>query len=109
MVETVNRVRRAGATGPITIRADKGFWSRKTVKKLEGMGVEWFIAIPRYPNVKQAIEDINDSDWVDIGYTPDGVAQVAETMIVFKIDKTEHTVRLIIRRTRLTDPEQQPL
>ena len=46
MVETVNRVRRAGATGPITIRADKGFWSHKTVRKLEGMGVEWFIAIP---------------------------------------------------------------
>ena len=34
---------------------------------------------------------------------------MAETMIVIKIDKTEHTVRLIIRRTRLTDPEQQPL
>ncbi|MCQ3804580.1 MAG: transposase [Acidimicrobiia bacterium] len=64
------------------------------MKKLEGMGVEWFIAIPRYPNVKQAIEDINDSEWVEIGYTPDGVAQVAETTIVTKIDKTEHTVRL---------------
>ncbi len=109
MVETVNRVRRAGATGPITIRADKGFWSRKTVRKLEGMGVEWFIAIPRYPNVKQAIGHLDDTDWVDIGYTPDGEAQVAETMIVTKIDKTEHTVRLIIRRTRLADAEQQPL
>ncbi|MCY4650320.1 MAG: transposase, partial [bacterium] len=82
---------------------------RKTVKKLEGMGVEWFVAIPRYCNVKQAIEDINESEWVDIGYTTDGVAQVAETMIVTKIDKIEHTVRLIIRRTRLADPEQQPL
>ncbi len=109
MVETVNRVRRAGATGPITIRADKGFWSRKTVKKLEEMGVEWFIAIPRYPNVKQAIGHLDDTDWVDIGYTPDGEAQVAETTIVIKIDKTEHTVRLIIRRTRLADAEQQPL
>ncbi|MCQ3804570.1 MAG: transposase [Acidimicrobiia bacterium] len=109
MVETVNRVRRAGATGPITIRADKGFWSHKTVRKLEDMGVEWFIAIPMYSNVKQAIGHLDDTDWVDIGYTPDGVAQVAETTIVTKIDKTEHTVRLIIRRTRLADPEQQPL
>ncbi len=73
------------------------------------MGVEWFIAIPRYPNVKQAIGHLDDTDWVDIGYTTDGMAQVAATTIVIKIDKTEHTLRLIIRRTRLTDRKQQRL
>ena len=37
------------------------------------------------------------------------MAQVAATTIVIKIDKTEHTLGLIIRRTRLTDRKQQRL
>ena len=109
MVETVNRVRRAGATGLVTVRADKGFWSRKTVQKLQAMGAEWFIAVPRYPNVVRAIETIDHNDWVDIGYTPHGQAQVAETTITTKINKTKHTWRLVVRRTRLADHKQQPL
>ena len=109
VTETVNRARRAGATGPIIVRADKGFWSRETVGKLQQLGVEWFIAIPRYSNVKQAIENIDDTDWVDIGYTTDGAAQVADTTVTTMIDRTEHTLRLIIRRTRLTDRKQQQL
>ena len=109
VTETVNRARRAGATGPITVRADKGFWSRETVQKPERMGVEWFIAIPRYPDVKQAIENIDDTDWVDIGYTTDGVAQVADTTATTVINKKARTLRLIIRRTRLTDRKQQQL
>ncbi len=109
MVETVNRVRRAGATGTITVRADKGFWSGKTVQKLESMGAEWFIGVRRYPNVKRAIENIDKDDWVDIGYTPDGQAQVAETTITTKIDKEEHTLRVVVRRTRLTDRQHPPV
>ena len=103
VVETVNRVRRAGATGPITVRADKGFWSGKTVQKLQAMGAKWFIGVRRYPNVKRAIETMDPQDWVDIGYTEDGQAQVAETTITTKIDKEEHTFRLVVRRTRLID------
>ncbi len=109
IVETVNRVRRAGATGTITVRADKGFWSGKTVQKLESMGAEWFIGVRRYPNVKRAIENIDNDDWVDIGYTPDGQAQVAETTITTKIDKEEHTLRVVVRRTRLTDRQHPQL
>ena len=32
--ETIARVRRAGATGPITLRADSGFWSNKIITAL---------------------------------------------------------------------------
>ena len=109
VTETVNLVRRAGATGPVTIRADKGFWSHKTVQKLEQMRVGWFIAIPRYPNIKRAIENLADTDWVDIGYTEDGKAQVAESTILAEIGDQTRPLRLIIRRTRLTDPKQKQL
>ncbi len=31
VTETVNRVKRAGATGPVTVRADSGFWSYRLI------------------------------------------------------------------------------
>ena len=40
IVEAVNRTRRAGATGAVTVRADSEFWSYRLVEKLDDMGVE---------------------------------------------------------------------
>ena len=54
MVETVNRVRRAGASGPVTVRADSGFWSYRLIADLDRLGVEWSITIPQYEQVKGA-------------------------------------------------------
>ena len=33
--ELVQRLRRLGATGPLLVRADSGFWSNKTTAALE--------------------------------------------------------------------------
>ena len=40
VVEAVNRVRRAGAAGPLTVRADSGFWSYRLIADLDRLRVE---------------------------------------------------------------------
>jgi len=108
--ETIGRVRRAGASGHITIRADSGFWSYEMFKTLEGLGVNWSITTPLYNNVRQAISAIGEDTWTPIDYPKDGVAQVAETTIwaTHRTRRTERLkLRLIVRRTRLTGPQHR--
>jgi hypothetical protein len=108
--ETIGRVRRAGASGDITVRADSGFWSYEMFKTLEGLGVGWSITTPQYNNVRQAITGIDKDAWTSINYPQDGVAQVAETTIwaTHRTRRRERMkLRLIVRRTRLTGPQRQ--
>jgi hypothetical protein len=100
--ELVARVRRAGAVGEIVLRVDSGFWSKDTIATLARLDVRYTMAI-RTGNsaVATAIRAIDEGAWVDIDYTPDGQAQVAET--------TYKGRRLMVRRTRLTDRAQRRL
>ncbi len=91
--ETIGRVRRAGATGPIVLRADAGFWSRKVIAACVDHGVAFSITVTRQKVITDAIDAIDEGDWVDIDYTDSGRAQVAET--------TWAGHRLIVRRTEL--------
>jgi len=43
--ELVQRVRRLGASGPLLVRADSGFWSKKTIAALEQHGVRYSIGV----------------------------------------------------------------
>ena len=97
--ELVARLRRAGASGALTLRADSGFFSWKTVDTLKAKNVAFSITVPKNPAVAGAIDRIDEKDWTPIGYTEDGEAHVGET-----IYKKE---RLIIRRTRLTGNQAQ--
>jgi hypothetical protein len=100
--ELVARVRRAGAAGEIVLRLDAGFWSNETIKTLRRLGVRYTMAVRTSTKaVAGAIAAIPEDAWADIDYTPDGEAQVAET--------TYKDRRLIVRRTRLTDPAQARL
>ena len=99
--ELIPRVRRAGATGPLVLRADSGFWSAKTIATLGRLNVRYSITITQNHNVKAAIAAIPDDTWVDIDYPAGGAAQVAET--------TYKHYRLVVRRTRLTDTAQVAL
>jgi hypothetical protein len=100
--ELVARVRRAGATGEIVMRFDSGFWSNDTIASLGRLDVRHTMAV-RTSNKGQAkaIAAISEDAWVDIDYTPDGQAQVAEC--------TYNGRRLVVRRTRLTDRRQAEL
>jgi hypothetical protein len=93
--ELIARVRRAGASGPIVIRFDSGFWSAETIKTLARHHVSYTMAVrTNTPKVAAAIAEIPEEAWAEIAYTPDGRAQVAECLYAGQ--------RLIVRRTRLT-------
>ena len=96
--ELVGRVRRAGSTGPITLRADSGFYSRHVVKACRDHGVSYSITAPQNAAVKRAIDAIDEAAWVPIDYTDSGQAWVAETTY-----GDRH--RLVVRRTKLADPQ----
>jgi Transposase DDE domain group 1 len=59
--------------------------------------------------VAAAIATIPDDAWIDIDYTCDGEAQVAECVYTSGSGRRRVTRRLIVRRTRLTDTIQQRL
>jgi len=91
--ETVARVRRAGATGKLTVRADSGFWSERFISRCKALSVAFSITVRQTSQVKAAIAAIPEDRWTPIQYPPGGEAAVAET--------TYGGDRLIVRRTRL--------
>ncbi len=107
--ELVASLKRAGAAGPATVRADSGFWSRKLIDRLDAHDVKWSITIALGPAVRAAIEAIGDTAWADIDYTDGGHAQVAETQYATGRGKARRTVRLVVRRTRLAQGAQRRL
>ena len=90
--ELVARLRRAGAVGELTVRADSGFWSAKLIRRLRGHRVRSSITVRQTKAVRAAIAAIPQAAWVPIASQPDGAAQVAETG--YQGD------RLIVRRVR---------
>jgi hypothetical protein len=90
--ELIARLRRAGASGELTLRMDSGFWSAKLIRRLHGHRVRYSITVRQTKTVRAAIAAIPEAAWVQIAYQPDGVAQVAETPY--------HGDRLIVRRVR---------
>ena len=96
--ELVGRVRRAGSTGPLNLRADSGFYSRHVIKACRDHGVTYSITARQTEAVKRAVEAIDEAAWTPIEYTDAGEAWVAETSY-----GDGH--RLVVRRTKLADPQ----
>lgn len=92
--EVIGRVRRAGATGPLFLRADSGFWSKHVVRACRDHGVGYSITVRQHPAIKTAIAGIDETAWAAIDYTTGGDAQVAECPY-----GDGH--RLVVRRTRI--------
>ena len=108
--ELIARVRRAGATGPLTVRVDAGFWSNDTIATLNRLDVRYTMAVRcGVTTVAAAIAAIPDEAWVDIDYPDGGQAQVADTTYTTAAGRRQVTRRLVVRRTRLTTSAQQRL
>jgi hypothetical protein len=98
--EVVGRVRRAGATGPLTLRADSGFWSKHVIKACRDHQMAYSITVKQNRFVAAAIDAIDAAAWTAIDYTTGGDAQVAET-------RYGDGHRLVVRRTRITGAQPE--
>ena len=77
--ETVGRVRYAGATGQLTMRADSGFYAHAIVALCRKLDVRFSITIRQHARLRNFIEAIPEADWTPVSYWMDGAADVAET------------------------------
>ena len=108
--ETVGRVRYAGATGPLTVRADSGFYTHAMVAVCRKMDVRFSITVRQHQSLRQLIEAIPEEDWTPIPYWMDGAADVAETTYTpFDTKPDAAPVRLIVRRVQPTPGTQLAL
>jgi hypothetical protein len=88
------------------MRVDSGFWAKDTITTLRRLDVRFTMAVRcGFKAVAAAIDQIDENAWIDIKYPDGGVAQVAETTYT----TGRHTLRLVVRRTRLTARSQQQL
>lgn len=98
--ELLPRVRRAGATGQILVRADSGFWNKKVIAYLRRQGALFSIGVPMHKSVAAQIALIADDAWQRVVDYPDsGVCELAET--------TLGDERLIVRRVHLHAQDEQ--
>jgi hypothetical protein len=97
--ELAARVRRAGASGELTLRADSGFWSAKTIRACRRHQIRYSITVRQTKPIRTAIQAIDQDAWVDIVYPDGGLAQLAETR--YRGD------RLVVRRTRLVGAQAE--
>jgi hypothetical protein len=108
--ETIGRVRYAGAKGPLTVRADSGFYAHAVVAVCRRLDVRFSITIRQNPTIRRLIEAIPEAAWTPIAYWIDGGADVAETTYVpFPDHQGAAPVRLIVRRVRPTPGSQLAL
>jgi Transposase DDE domain group 1 len=98
--ELIARVGRAGATGPVLLRADSGFWNNRLFERLERAGWRFSIGIKMTAAVRAFVEQIPETAWQTLAEYPDtGEAQIAETTLGAR--------RLIVRRVRTLGAQGQ--
>ncbi len=110
LTECFARVREAGATGPITVRADSGFYTRHVTGACDRAGATYSITVKMRPNLHKLIAAIPEGDWVPIPYFMEGAAVAETTFAPFAAKaKNPKPVRLIVRRVRPTPGSQLAL
>ncbi len=113
--ETISRFRGAGATGLLTVRADRAFYSKTFLATAAKWGVRFSVTARQDKPIRTAIDAISEDAWQPIPYwlsTPEvSGADIAETTFtVFAVDQRHaRQVRLVVRRTRPTPGSQLAL
>jgi len=98
--ELVARLRRAGSSGPLSMRADSGFWSYATIEALERHGVRYSIGVTQQAHVRAVIDQIPEAAWQPLAdYPAAGIAEIAEGSLRGR--------RLVVRRTRLVGAQAE--
>ncbi len=106
LTETVSRVRHAGATGKLTVRADSAFYSRRVLHTAVKLDVRFSVTARQDKRIRAALEGIDEAAWTAIPYwlsSPEvSGADVAEIGFTAFTGKDAVPLRLIVRRTRPT-------
>jgi hypothetical protein len=111
LAETIARVRSAGSTGALLVRADSGFYDSRFIAACRRAGAAFSVTARIDTAVARAIASIGDDAWQPIPYwdaveDDDGIivassAEVAETVYTaFTSTKQPVTARLVVRRVR---------
>jgi len=108
VTETFGRVRTAGATGLLTLRADSGFYIGAVAAACCKAGVAYSITVKLNKGLHKVIAAIPEDAWAEIPYFLDGGAQVAETTHR-PFGTKQPLVRLIVRRVKPTPGSQLAL
>ena len=107
--ETITRLRTAGATGPLVLRMDSGFYLHDVVAACRAADVRFSIGARMIGALKQIIPAISEDAWTPIDYFLPGAAVAEIRWTPFTQDTRGHhrpdavPVRLIVRRTPITD------
>jgi len=110
LAETIGRVRDAGATGQLTVRADSGFYAHAVVAAARKRTVRFSITVRQHASIRRLIEAIPEDAWTPIPYWLEDGADVAETTYTPFADQSDAVpVRLIVRRVRPTPGSQLAL
>ena len=113
--ETVGRVRYAGATGQLIVRADRGFYAHAIVAYAmvavcRKLAVRYSSTIRQHQSLRNLIEAIPEAHWTPIPYWMDGAADVAETTYTpFQSEPDAAPARRIVRRVQPTPSSQSAL
>jgi len=84
-------------------QADSGLWSWKLIDRLNSHRIAWSTTVRQIKTIKTTS---TRGAWCDIDYPAEGQAQVAETTYIAGRGPNKRNVRLIVRRTRLSDTAQ---
>jgi DDE family transposase len=68
LTETISRIRTAGASGELTMRADSAFYSRPVLATARKFNVKFSVTVRQDKRIRAAIEAIPDSAWTPIPY-----------------------------------------
>ena len=107
--ETITRLRGAGATGEIVLRADSGFYLHDVIAACRTADVRFSITARMPSGLRAAIEAIPEDAWEPIDYFLPGAGVAETTWTPFIRDhagdyrNAPEPVRLIVRRTPPTE------
>lgn len=107
--ETISRLRGAGATGGIVLRADSGFYLHDVIAACRAADVRFSVTARMIGRLRSVIEAIPEQAWTPIDYFLPGAGVAEISWTPFAQDTRGHDrsdavpVRLIVRRTPPTD------
>jgi len=98
--ETLARVRAAGATGPLYLRADAGFYTHAVVQACRQAGARCSITVRLNPTLHRVIAALPPRAWQPLPGWTEGQAAVAATpyTLVGQKGKPPLPLRLVVRR-----------